>query len=265
MMIIKYLHMARIALNDHMSHRIRQATRFMVFASLTTVMIILWRMIYQSGYGPPAISLTTMCWYLGLAQMVLFLSPRLVSVIDDDIRSGNVAYFLTRPVPYLWVRLAEGAGALAGMCCLYFTLGTAFIYFLAGGWPDSGPMSVLVALTSLLIANLIHLLFQLCCGLSSFWTHEANIVYYAYQKMFILFGGCYMPLFLYPSFFSGDVLKFLPFSAMMNGPCSLVFADHLGMAWLELIFLQIFWCGVAGLLAYKTYNACLQRVEINGG
>lgn len=264
-MMMKYFYMARIALHDHMSGKIRQATRFLVFALQVTVMVIMWRMIYQFGYGPPAISFTNMCWYLGLAQMVLFSSPRLVSVIDEDIRSGNVAYFLTRPVPYLWVRFAEGTGALLGMCCLYFTLGTAFIYYLAGGWPDSGPMPVLVALSSLVIASLIHLLFQLCCGLSAFWTHEANIVYYAYQKMFLLLGGCYMPLSLYPSFLSGDILKLLPFSAMMNGPCSLVFAEHLGMAWLQLIFLQIFWCGVAGLLAYKTYNVCLRKVEINGG
>lgn len=263
--MIKYFHIALIALHDHMSHIIRQATRFMVFMLQVSVMTIMWRMIYQSGYGPSEISFTNMCWYLGFAQMVLFLSPRLVSVIDYDVRSGNVAYFLTRPIPYLWMRFAEGTGALIGMCGLYFTLGTAFIYFFAGGWPDSGIMTVFVVLSSLFIASLIHLMFQLSCGLSAFWTHEANIVYYAYQKMFILFGGCYMPLSLYPSFFGGDVLKFLPFSAMMNGPCSLVFADNLGTAWVQLIFLQIFWYGVAGLLAYKTYDACLRRVEVNGG
>jgi ABC-2 type transport system permease protein len=263
--MIKYFHIARIALNDHMSHKVRQATRFMVFALQVTVMVIMWRMIYQFGYGPPEISFTNMSWYLGLAQMVLFLSPRLVSVIDEDIRSGDVAYFLTRPLPYFWVRFSEGAGSLVGMCGIYFTLGTAFIYLLAGGWPDSGVTPILVALPCLFTANLIHLLFQLCCGLSAFWTHEANTVYYAYQKMFLLLGGCYMPLSLYPWFLSGDILKFLPFSAMMNGPCSLVFADHLGTAWIQLIFLQIFWCGMAGLLAHKTYNICLRRMEINGG
>lgn len=263
--MMKYFHIARIALNDQMSHRIRQTTRFMVYMLFIVVMMTMWRVIYQSGYGPSDISLIDMDWYMGFAQMMLFLSPRLVYVIDDDVRSGNIAYFLTRPVPYLWMRFAEGVGALIGMSCLYFTLGVAYIYLLAGGWPEGGPGVVFVVLIGLFTGNLIHLLLQMSCGLSAFWSNDANIIYYAYQKILLVFGGCYMPLILYPSFLSGDILKFLPFSAMLGGPSSLVFADNLWAAFFELILLQLFWGAIAGFLAHKIYGVCLRRVEVNGG
>jgi ABC-2 type transport system permease protein len=263
--MMRYFHFARIAFGDHMNNRIRQATRFFVYMLLAWVMVSMWRVIYAGGHGAPGISLTDMSWYNGLAQMMFFLSPRLFTIIDDDVRTGNIAYFLTRPVPYVWMRFAEGAGALFGMLLLYFTAGLAFLYLFIGEWPSGGAMPVLAGLAGLAAASLIHLLFQVCCGLSAFWTQDAVFVYHVYQKLILLLGGVYMPLSLYPGFLSGDVLRFLPFSAMVNGPSSLIFSHNLMTDFLEVAFLQCFWLMAAAALAQMIYSACLKIVEVNGG
>jgi ABC-2 type transport system permease protein len=263
--MMRYFHFARIAFGDHMNNRVRQITRFIVYTLLVWVMVSMWRVIYATGHGAPGISLTDMSWYNGLAQMMFFLSPRLFTIIDDDVRTGNIAYFLTRPVPYVWMRFAEGAGALAGMLLLYFTAGTAFLYLFIGGWPDTGAASVIAGLVGLTIASLLHLLFQVCCGLSAFWTQDAIFVYHVYHRLILVLGGTYIPLSLYPDFLSGDVLRFLPFSAMVNGPGGLIFSGNLLAEFLELIALQCFWLMAVALLAQTIYNACLKIVEVNGG
>lgn len=262
--MIKYFHFARIALGDHLNNRLRQLTRFMVFMVLAWAVTSMWRILYQSGRVPENLPEIDMLWYAGLTQMIFFLSPRIFAVVDDDVRSGNIGYFLNRPMPYLWMRFAEGFGALSGNILIYYICAVPFLYFLIGGWPTQGagvlgPILVLIA-----SASALHLLFQMACGLSAFWLNDAIFIYFAYQKMLIVLGGIYAPLMFYPAFFAPEVLKFLPFAAMIHNSVVTVLPgqeSHFG----ELFLLQMFWTGAAVLSVTALYNICLRKVEIHGG
>ena len=262
--MIKYYHFARIAFGDHLSGRLRIFTRYLIFLLLDWVMISMWDLIYKSGYGPEQISVVDMGWYMAFSQMMFFLSPRLFIVIDSDVRSGNVGYFLNRPIPYLWMRLSEGIGALFGNLLIYYIVSVPFLYWMIGEFPSTGWFGIIAVMGGLVLASVLHLLFQILAGLSTFWTNDAIFIYHSYQKFCLLFGGIYVPLALYPGFLSGEVLKFFPFASMVGNPVSLIFAPSL-VGFFEVLALQIFWLGFVGFGLSAFYRLCLRKVEVHGG
>lgn len=265
MTVSKYIYFAHVAFGDHMKNRTRQVTRFIVYLLLAWVMITMWRVVYENGYGPQGISLTDMSWYNGLAQMMFFLSPRIFAVVDDDIRSGNIAYFLTRPMPYIWMRFAEGVGALMGMLLVYFTVGLFFLYLMIGAWPDGGLIPLTAVLLGLVLSSVIHLMFQISCGLSAFWTQDAIFVYNTYQKLNLLLGGTYIPLMLYPSVFNQTFLHLTWSASLMNNPVSQLFAPVTFTSFMNVVGLQLIWLFIAASLATFIYQRCLRQIEVNGG
>lgn len=260
--MMKYFHFARMAFADYTNNRLRMTTRFVVYMMLAWVMIGMWRVIYATGHGPVGISLHDMGWYNGIVQMMFFLSPRLFVVIDEDVRSGNIAYFLNRPIPYLWMRLSEGIGALCVHLIVFFTFGTAFLYAYLGAWPSIGVVPVVAALTLLIGGSIIHLLFQICCGLGTFWTDDAAFIYNAYMKVMLLLGGIYLPISLYPSFMPTKLIELLPFSSMVGAPSALLIG--VGSFW-GVLGLQIVWGAVIMVLLHRFYAVCLRKVEVHGG
>lgn len=259
---MKYIHFARMAFADYTNHRLRMLTRFSVYMLLAWVMIAMWRVIYASGHGPAGIPLLDMGWYNGIVQMMFFLSPRLFVVIDEDVRSGNIAYFLNRPIPYLWMRLSEGVGSLSVHLILFFSLGVIYLYFILGAWPSHGVMSVVGALFLLVGGSLIHLLFQVLCGLSTFWTNDAIFIYNAYMKVILLLGGIYLPISFYPSFMPVALIELLPFASMVGLPSGLLIG--IGSFW-KILSLQVFWGAVVMVGLQYFYRVCLRKVEVHGG
>ncbi|HRK98387.1 MAG TPA: hypothetical protein PLE43_07930 [Alphaproteobacteria bacterium] len=262
--MIKYFHFARISFGDHLKNRLRAFTRFLIFMLLAWVMIQMWRVIYANGHTPDGISLTDMSWYIGLSQLMVFLSPRIFVTIDDDVRSGNIGYFLNRPMPYLWMRFSEGFGALCGNILIYFIFGIPFLYLLIGNVPDCGTSVLLPIMALLLSASVLHLLFQIGCGLSTFWTNDAVFIYHSYQKVMILLGGMYAPISLYPDFFFPQILKFLPFAAMVGNNAGFLLPNT-GDSFIELFLLQLFWIAIIVVALSGLYQICLKKVEVNGG
>ncbi len=239
-------------------------TRYLIFMLLCWVMIAMWQLIYRSGYGPESISVIDMGWYMAFAQMMFFLSPRLFVVIDNDVRSGNIGYFLNRPMPYLWMRFAEGVGALFGNIWVYYLVSLPFFYWLSGGWPSGGALSVFAVMLTLILSSILHLMFQVCAGLSTFWTNDAIFIYHSYQKFCLLLGGIYVPLSMYPSFMQPHFLKLLPFASLVGNSAGLIFEVSWG-SFFEVVSLQLFWIGAVSLALQMLYGVCLRKVEVNGG
>lgn len=262
--MIRYFHFARVAFGDHLNNRLRILTRFLVFMLWAWMMLVMWKLISSTGRLPAGIVPRDIFWYAGFTQMMVFTSPRIFAVVDDDVRSGNIAYFLNRPMPYLWMRFAEGVGALIGNLLLYAVIGIPYLYFLVGGWPTDGIPAVLMVMGLIGSASFLHLLIQMACGLSAFWTSDAIFVYFAYQKLLILLGGMYMPVTLYPDFFYPRVLEFLPFAAVLgNSPALLLSGHDLSLG--EVVGLQLFW-GIASVLFLSfLYKKCLKGIQVQGG
>ena len=49
-------------------------------------------------------------WYLALTEWTTLAMPHFYVWIEEDVRRGDIAYRLVRPVSYFWAKFAEGMG-----------------------------------------------------------------------------------------------------------------------------------------------------------
>lgn len=250
------------ALRDMLRHRVRFALKFFFCLLYCFVFIGVWRLVVREGRVSLPFSIEDLSWYVALAQIMLFLSPRIFLTIEEDVRSGDIACFLGRPMSYFWMRFAEAFGGMLAQAAAYFTLGILCLWLYIGAWP-SEPLSLLPAMALMIGGSCLHILFQIATGLTAMWIHDADAIYRIYQKFLIALGGLYMPLALYPEMVQ-KLSPFMPFAAIIAGPAGMVF-DASAQAVATALALQIVWGVVAALLAGTIYRFCLKRIEINGG
>ncbi len=255
---------AATSFRDHLRHRVRLAVRFFACLFFMIVFIELWRLIAAEGLVALPWATENILWYVSLTQMMLFLSPRLFMVIDEDVRSGDIAYFLTRPMPYLWMRYAEGIGAMTANALLYYTVGIAVLYLYICMLPSGGWAALLTAMVLLYMGSALHLIFQITAGITAFWLQEAEAVYRIYQKFLIVLGGLYMPVSMYPDWLE-RIAAFTPVYGMMYGAMRPVLEGASLAVIGESAGLIIFWLIFSVLLMQGVYALCVRRLEVNGG
>lgn len=260
--IYKLCIFGRAALRDMLRHRTRLILKFFFCLLFCFVFISVWRLIVREGQISLPFSIVDLSWYVALAQIVMFLSPRIFLTIEDDVRSGDIACFLGRPMSYFWMRFAEGVGGMLGQTIFYFTIGIPLLRLYIGAWP-SEPLALLPAMALMIGGSCLHILFQIATGLTALWIHDADAVYRIYQKLLIAFGGIYLPLALYPETVR-IFLPFMPFAAIIYYPAGMVLGGGIQAVITAVIF-QIIWGVVAVLAAGTIYRFCLKRIEINGG
>jgi ABC-2 type transport system permease protein len=255
---------ASTSFRDHMSHRLKLAVRFFMCVFFMLVFIEFWQLIGRENLIDIPFPIADICWYTSLTQMMLFMSPRLFMTIEEDVRSGDITYSLIRPIPYLWMRMSEGIGAMTANTLIYYTFGMACVYFYIGELPSGGLTALLTALFFLYFGSILHILYQAMAGITALWLQEAESVYRIYQKVLIVFGGLYMPLSLYPDWLQTWAF-FTPVVAMMYGPIQFVLGENSPLDIQTLSLLMIFWFGFSIFLMGFIYRSCVARLEVNGG
>lgn len=247
----------RVALRQRSRDLMVLGSRMGLFALVVFVFKQLWTVLLVEGSD-----VREHVWYLAITEWVLLVQPRVHLEIENDVRSGELTYHLTRPVSYLSFRLSEAlAELLIGMLALG-VFGFAYTYLIAGGLP-SDPRGLLVVVPLGLCAALLALCFHVLIGLSSMWLFDCSPVYVVWQKMTFVLGGLMIPLTLYPAWLR-TIAEATPFSALLSGPGSLAFGLHAESVWRTTLRLGA-WLALAVWLVRRVYERGVRRVELHGG
>ncbi|MGB1076810.1 MAG: ABC transporter permease [Bdellovibrionales bacterium] len=262
MFLFRYFPFVKLSFKNYLQDRLKLFFRLAMCFLFMVIFIELWRLIDREGFLDIPYDIIDVAWYVSFTQMFLFLSPRMFMVIEDDVRSGDIAYFLIRPISYLRVKLMEGLGMLAGNIAVYYSFGVLGLWLYIGALPSGGIGALILTMLLVYLGSVLHLVFQLIIGVSALWLQEAEPLYRVYQKFLIVLGGLYMPVSLYPEWV-GTVSSFTPFYTMMylSASPTLDFEKGLLMA----IPYFIFWFAFSILLMGWIYRACTRRLEVNGG
>lgn len=201
-------------------------------------------------------------WYLAVAEWVTLSQPALFLEIERDIRMGDIAYHLTRPISYLAFKLSSGLAELAVSMAVMLVTALCTSYALVGGWP-SDPLGLLAALPLALAAAVLLLLCGAAIGLSAFWLQDCAPVYWIWQKLLFVLGGLFVPLSMYPGWL-GEVAAWSPFSSMLSGPASLVF--HFDAWAVVSVAAKLGIWGVLGVVLLRAvYRRALRVIDVHGG
>jgi ABC-2 type transport system permease protein len=250
----KYLAIALCALRQRLGERASLLARSAFF--------VLVLFIFSRVFGAVFASSTRQVWYLAVAEWILLSQPRLFLEIERDVRSGDIACALTRPVSYLGVQLAEAAGEALLSLGVLGAVGFSAALALTGSLP-ADPRGLLAAIVLGLLAGVLWLLCTAAIGLAAFWIQDVSPLYWVWQKAAFVLGGLFVPLELYPHWLR-VVALWSPFSAMLHGPARMVFGWQPALALLLLTKLLASIVLAAALLE-TVYERALRAITLDGG
>ncbi len=257
----KYAGFAAIAIRQGLTDRGALLGRLGFYAVILFIFSRLWTVVADKGAFPDA-SARDLLWYLAVTEWVVLSLPWIHLQIENDVRSGDIAYRLPRPISYLGGRLAECAGDFLLRAVTLGLAGAVLASWMVGGLPDD-PRGLLLVLPLGLLAGWAGLCFHAAIGLCAVWLQDCSPVYWIWQKCAFILGGLLLPLEIYPDWLREFAL-WTPFAAMMHGPGRMAFGwqpEVAGIVALKLLF----WATVATVFVVWLYGRALRALDVNGG
>ena len=248
------------------SHQFHSPTyilsRIVTYLFFTWIFAEFWSFVLATRGDAVAFGFThnDIVWYMAVAQLVLFASTRMFLRIDDDVRSGNIAYTLTRPVNYIALRLAEGVGATGASLLLFLPLGFLFCLLYTGAMPRGSIWFCAILCT---IASIIHMLFQVMIGFTALWLHDIQPLYRFYQKLMLVLGGVYFPITLYPDWLQ-QLSWATPLGLLLSRPAESIYQSDPHLMW-NGFWLMSGWLVVLLALALLVYARVQRHIDLHGG
>jgi len=248
----KYLSGIHISVQQQFANRGLFVGRIFLYLS---VVYLFYQVFHAVSATPERI------WYLAITEWLILSTAPLAFQICDDIKSGQIAYFMLRPLGYLSYRFCDGLGSILvrfvvlEACCL--GLG----YGLTGMIPGSLLTWLLGSLVGFL-AVILYTVLGMLIGLLSFWIREIQTVVYLNLTATFCFGGLIVPLEFY-----SETLRFFCFSTpypwilwwpaqLLTGAKINFFATFLGWGT---------WMVILCLIIHFLYQKCLQAFVAEGG
>ncbi len=199
-------------------------------------------------------------WYLAFTESIaLSASP---PGVDREVRSGDIAYRLARPLSYPLYHMGEMLGEQLLRFALSLVVGCLVALMVVGPITIT-TAGVVMALSTVLISFVIDRLLVLTIGLLSFWVEDVSGLYLLYSRAVMILGGMLIPLEAYPDWLRHAAAA-LPFQYLMYQPARLFVKPDL-LAWLHLLWVQSLFAAVALTLMLLVYHIGLRRVSAQGG
>lgn len=257
-----YAFLIRLGFVETMRNKSVAIGRVLFLGVLLLIFSSLWRALADQG-SLGGIASGDFVWYLALTEWTALALPHMHLSMERDMRSGDFACQLPRPVSYAWAQVCENIGIMLARQILLFIFGVPLAWLIAGGWP-SNPAQLWMAIPLGLLSGVVTVISIAWIGLLSALIQDADAPYWLWQKLSFLLGGLLIPLTIYPSWVE-TIASFTPFYVMLFG----VGRHALEGASTELALLtlgQIALWGVGlALVTQWVYGRILRATAVNGG
>ena len=230
---------------------------------LITCLIIfanLWK-IAATRMGVIDLDPSLLLWYIAFNEWVLIATHDVQEDIEDDLRSGKLAYLLPRPISYLGSKFFDGLGILSANLIVLGVVAFVFTYLATKAIPfDLKAFPITIAIG--FFAGIVALIFQMIIGVSAFWISEVSPFYWLWEKLLFIFGGLMLPLTVYPMWLQKMAL-FTPFPAILGARSALALGFTLGEA-LSIILSLTLWAVIGITCLTFLYRRGLKIINIEG-
>ena len=246
--------------NIGMAARLQLANRAQLIGRIFLYVMIVY-LFYQIFQSVKAGS--NRIWYLAVTEWIMLSTPPLALQIEQDIRNGQIAYFLLRPMNYLSLRFCEAFGGflirygILGILCLLLgftltkTLPNSFSSLCLGG---------VIAFMGIILYSLILTLI----GIFSFWIKDIHPILYLNLTATFCFGGLIVPLSFYSDFFR-KICFMTPYPWILSWPAETITGMLTWQNHLYAVLGWIFWVSTITLLIHVLYRRTMHSFIIEGG
>lgn len=225
------------------------------------VFAYLWKIV-AAKMGVAHLHPNQLLWYIALNEWVLISLPNIHIEIEQDLRSGKLAYLLPRPISYLNSIFFEGLGTLTINLLVLGIVTFLFTWWQIGNFPFDVP-SLIILLALGILAGSVGVIFQMLVGISAFWLQEVSPFNWIWEKLLFALGGLILPLAVYPLWIQ-KIAQFTPFPAILGQRSALAIDFSLSEA-LNVMISLLFWGLLAlGCLSFL-YRKGIKMLNIGGG
>ncbi|MFI5314123.1 MAG: hypothetical protein ACHQ6T_00345 [Myxococcota bacterium] len=257
----KYLAFARAAARRALAERTVLAGRVVFLGVILFAFSRIWAAIGARD-ALPGVGPRELIWYLAVTEWAVLSTPAVFLAIEAEVRSGDVACRLVRPVGYVGAQIAEAAGEAAVRLAVLAPCAALAAFALSGGLP-ADPRGLWLALPLGLVATAVAVLCMAAIGMSAFWIVDTSPFFWIWQKLMFVLGGLLFPLELYPDWLR-RIAQLSPFPLMCWAPGRMALGFAPGAA-LASALAGAVWLGLlSALLAWLSARA-RARLTVNGG
>lgn len=261
----KYWRHAALAVQETISYRIPYAVNMMSTVVTYVVIFLIWVAVFSGRASVGGYAWAEMKSYLIIS---LFMSA-LVSGssefrISRQIRTGNIAVELMRPVDYQLASLAItlgnsiSEGVLVSLACLAFALSAG---------PGMLPPDA-IAFAGFIVAVLLgfatKFLLVYVFGLFCFWTTSLMGISWLRKGLTDFFSGALIPLSFFPLWLR-NTADYLPFRNIVWVPASAFTGRLAGKALLAALAFDLLWVVALWFLGRFIWSRAMYKVTIQGG
>lgn len=260
----RYGFVIRIAARQQWVYRAEMAMRAVQMTLFIGVFMALWVSVFgitgksdMEGY-----SLVDVVWYLAMTETIALSSSRIFVEISDEVKAGNLAYTLARPLSYPWYQVANSLGNSAPRFLI--NLLTAALVAGIGMRQVGGSLPGLLAFVGMAgLALLLDALVAVLIGLMAFWIEEVMPIFWIYQKLLFTIGGMFLPLEMFPGWLQ-RLSKWLPFQFITYVPARSFVAFELEFV-LRAVIGQMVYIAIMVVLVTMVWRRARRRLVVHGG
>jgi ABC-2 type transport system permease protein len=259
----KYAVAASAALRERLAYRGSFLGSGLAYGLFVFVFSRIWTAAFAgkleiAGYGR-----TQLVWYFIVAEIPSFAFGGSFWSLAEDVKSGQVAYLVSRPIDFVGSAYFQGVGKALANAAALLVEGLALGYLTAGPPPLASALQALCVLGSLAMAGSVYFLLQLAIAMTAFWVEENSAFFWIFQKL-VLVVGTLLPIeFLPPAAQAAAWLS--PFPAIAYVPARLMAAWGSGAEAPRLLAFQAAWFAASALGCRLVYALARRRISVNGG
>ncbi|MBB6673188.1 ABC transporter permease [Cohnella nanjingensis] len=259
----KGIAVGRIAWRQQLAYK----TDFVLRASFLLLILFVFEQLWSAAYGGDfakeigGFTLKQIVWYLVFTEALTMAVPPLAARIEEEVKNGDIAVRLTRPISYVGYHYASYMAEAAFRFLVHLAVGSLIAWPFVGapafgaGWAGLLILSV-GALSVLFLLNAI-------VALSAFWVEETSGLSFVLSKLQFTVGGMLLPLDLMPEWLQ-RVCAWLPFQAALYFPARAgVQADSAEL--LRDLAIQAAWLIALSAIVMFIYRRGVRKLHVNGG
>lgn len=260
----KYIEVFKVSLLSRLAYVYDVLFRQLFLVIIMYVFAQLWRTTYawEGTADISGFTMRQMIWYLALAESMVMGMPAVGMAIDEEVKSGSLAYSLGRPYNYALFHYAGYMAEAAFRFVLNLLIAGSVTWAIAGP-PGFSVKASLAGLLCVAIGFAIDFGVQFGIGLTAFWVEDTWAFRFLYTRIVMIFGGMMLPLDILPDPVR-RLAQALPTSLIVYGPVRTFISFSAG-EWAMLAVKQVGWLTALCVTVTLVYKKGVKRVNVHGG
>ena len=225
----------------------------------------LWKSIYSHSDVIRGLTFNETFLYIGVGSAVFILLKTYADwFIHYEIREGNIAIYLTKPIDYQIYNLFANLGSLL-VSLLAISIPTAIMLGFVFRVQVPAGIGLFLFPVSLFLAFLVSFSIDYFIGLMGFYSESVWGLSITKEIIVSVLSGALIPLQFFPDAIQ-NVLYWLPFQAIYHTPLMMLTRPNQELdIFLPMIAVQLVWAIVLFGAARLFYNQAVKVLRIAGG